>query len=96
MSTMPDYTGWIVRAKAGRDKDGLLCVVGVEPEGKRLLLCDGRRRRTARPKAKNLSHVELLTDGVDHPAIQKLKQGEPLSDKALRRALAAFRDQLEV
>ncbi len=96
MSTMPDYTGWMVRASAGRDKDGLFCVVGVDQEGKRLLLADGKRRRTARPKGKGLNHVKLLTDGFDHPAIQRLKQGEALSDKALRRALAAFRDQLEV
>ena len=96
MSTMPDYTGWIVRATAGRDKDGLFCVVGVDGEQERLLLADGKRRKYARPKAKKLKHVELLTDGFDHPAMQKLKQGEALSDKALRRALAAFRDQLEV
>ena len=110
MSTVPDYTGWIVRAKAGRDRDGLFCVVGVDQAGKRLLLCDGKRRKLARPKAKALHHTELLArprgEGpryvkpligeFDHPAIQKLKQGEALSDKALRRALAAFRDQLEV
>ena len=96
MSTMPDYKGWIVRAAAGRDKDGLFCVVGMDQELKRLLLADGKRRKYARPKAKALHHVEPLTDGFDHPAIQKLKQGEALSDKALRRALAAFRDQLEV
>ena len=96
MSTMPDYTGWIVRATAGRDKEGLFCVVGVDQERKLLLLADGKRRKAARPKAKELSHVKLLTDGFDHPGIQKLKQGEALSDKELRRALAAFRDQLEV
>ena len=96
MSTMPDYRGWIVQATAGRDKGGLFCVVGVSQERKALLLADGRRRRYARPKLKDLSHVKLLTDGFDHPGIQKLKQGEALSDKALRRALAAFRDQLEV
>ena len=110
MSTMPDYTGWIVRATAGRDRDGLFCVVGVDQAQKRLLLADGKRRRFSRPKAKALHHVELLarprgggpryveplTGEFDHPDIQKLKQGEALSDKALRRALAAFRDQLEV
>ena len=108
MSTMPDYTGWIVRAAAGRDKDGLFCVVGVDHAQKRLLLADGKRRKCARPKAKNVNHVKLLarpkkggpryveplTGEFDHPDIQKLKQGEALSDKALRRALAAFRDQL--
>ena len=95
-SSMPDYTGWIVQATAGRDKDGFFCVVGVDQERKRLLLADGRRRKAARPKVKDLIHVKMLTGGFDHPAIQKLKQGEALSDKALRRALAAFRDQLEV
>ena len=96
MSTMPDYMGWIVRATAGRDKGGLFCVVGVDQARKRLLLCDGKRRKFARPKAKDLYHVKLLTGEFGHPDIQKLKQGEALSDKALRRALAAFRDQLEV
>ena len=96
MSTMPDYTGWIVRATAGRDKDGLFCVMDVDQDQGRLLIADGKRRRAARPKVKDLNHVKLLTGGFDHPAIQMLKQGETLSDKALRRALAAFRDQLEV
>ena len=95
-STMPDYTGWIVRAQAGRDKGGLFCVMGIVQEGRRLLLADGKRRRAARPKVKAFHHVKLLTGGFDHPAIQKLKQGEALSDRELRRALAAFRDQLEV
>ena len=44
-STMPDYTGWIVRAQAGRDKGGLFCVMGIVQEGRRLLLADGKRRR---------------------------------------------------
>ena len=95
---MTDYTGWIVRACAGRDKDGIFCVVGTDQTGM-LLLADGKRRSAARPKRKKLSHVEILAGppyGSGHPAIQKLTQGEALTDKELRRALAAFRDQLEV
>ena len=91
---MFDYTGQIVRATAGRDKGGLFCVVGVDQERTLLLLADGKRRRLARPKAKKQGHVCQLTDVrqlYDHPAIQKLKQGEPLSDRELRRALAAFK-----
>lgn len=96
---MCDYTGWIVQATAGRDRDGIFCVVGVERETGLLLLADGKRRKAARPKRKKLGHVKALAGSphpFNHPAIQKLKQGEALSDKALRRALAAFRDQLEV
>ncbi len=91
---MTDRIGQIVRAAAGRDKGGLLCVVGSDREGL-LLLADGKRRKIARPKAKKPRHVEPMPE-FDHPAIQKLKQGEALSDRELRRALAAFRDQLEV
>ena len=92
---MYNYTGWIVRADAGRDKDGIFCVVGVDQEGCRLLLADGKRRKIARPKAKKLGHVTQLTDSrnmFDHPVVRSLQQGEPVSDRALRRALAAFKE----
>lgn len=90
---MFDYTGWIVRAAAGRDKGGIFCVVGVDQERGRLLLADGKRRKAARPKAKKPGHVCALTEcAYDHPAIHSLRQGEPVSDRALRRALAAFKE----
>lgn len=91
---MFDYTGQIVQATAGRDKGGIFCVVGVDQEQVRLLLADGKRRKVSHPKLKKLGHVTHLTDAqheYDHPAIQKLKQGTPLSDRELRRALAAFK-----
>ena len=43
---MSDCVGWIVRAKAGRDKDGSFCVIG--RSGEYLLLADGKRRRVDR------------------------------------------------
>ena len=92
---MFDYTGQIVRADAGRDKGGIFCVVGVDHEKTRLLLADGRRRKVSRPKAKKLGHVWRLTDQLHmygHPVVHSLKQGEPVSDRALRRALAAFKE----
>ena len=92
---MYNYTGWIVRADAGRDKGGIFCVVGVDHEKTRLLLADGRRRKVAQPKRKKLGHVWWLTDHLhmyDHPVVHSLQQGEPVSDRALRRALAAFKE----
>lgn len=90
---MFDYTGRIVQATAGRDKEGIFCVVGVDHARARLLLADGKRRKAARPKSKKLGHVRCLTGGAfDHPAVRKLKQGEPVSDRELRRALAAFKE----
>ena len=93
---MFEYTGQIVQAAAGRDKGGIFCVVGVDHEKARLLLADGKRRRVSRPKAKKLGHVIHLTDSqnmYDHPVVRSLQQGEPVSDRALRRALAAFKEE---
>ena len=93
---MFDYTGQIVRATAGRDKDGIFCVVGVDQEQVRLLLADGKRRKVSHPKRKKLGHVWCLTDNqhmYDHPVVHSLQQGEPVSDRALRRALAAFKEE---
>ena len=92
---MFDYTGQVVRATAGRDKGDLFCVVGMDRQQDRLLLADGKRRKAVRPKAKKLGHVQMLTGSeqeYDHPAIQKLRRGEPVSDRELRRALAAFKE----
>ena len=92
---MFDYTGQIVQATAGRDKGGVFCVVAMDQRQERLLLADGKRRKVSRPKAKKLGHVLPLTDmehPFDHPTIQGLKRGTPLSDRALRRALAAFKE----
>ena len=92
---MFDHTGEIVRADAGRDKGGIFCVVGVDQEQNRLLLADGKRRKVSHPKRKKLGHVSCLTDQLHmygHPVVHSLKQGEPVSDRALRRALAAFKE----
>lgn len=90
---MFDCTGWIVQATAGRDKDSLFFVVGVDEETKRLLLADGKRRKAAHPKAKQPAHVQPVELGdFDHPVIQKLQQKEMVSDRELRKALAAFRE----
>ena len=92
---MYNYTGWIVQANAGRDKDGIFCVVGVDQERYMVLLADGKRRKVSRPKAKKMGHFTELTDSrhmYDHPVVHRLQQGEPVSDRALRRALAAFKE----
>ena len=91
---MFDYTGWIARSTAGHDKDTLLCVIGMDQEAERLLVADGKRRKVMRPKRKKLGHLNMVSFGTfGHQAIRKLKEGRPVSDRELRRALAAFRDE---
>ena len=91
---MCNRVGQIVLSVAGRDKGDVFCVVG-EESGGRLLLADGKRRRAAHPKKKNPGHVSALAQEAsrfDHSTIRKLQRGEPVSDRALRRALAAFKE----
>ena len=93
---MCDYTGWIARSAAGHDKGTLVCVVGVDQEACRLLVADGRRRKAARPKRKKLGHLDMVCRGTfKHQAIRKLQAGLPVSDRELRRVLAAFRDEAD-
>ncbi len=96
---MYDYAGWIVEARAGRDKGKLFYVVGVDEDKTRLLLADGKRRKAARPQGKSLGHVQVLTDSkrdYPHPVTQKLKRGERVSDRELIRALAAFKEEMKL
>lgn len=89
---MNDYIGWLVCSQAGRDKGALLCVVGVE--GDFFLLADGKRRKLAKPKRKKCGHVAVVDEGsFPHPVLDAVRRGEPVSDRALRRALAAFREE---
>jgi len=88
---MENYTGRIVLAAAGRDKDELFFVTGVS--GEYLLLADGKRRRAEHPKRKKPKHVQLLDEsGFDHPTVGRLKQSQPVSNRELRQALAAFKE----
>ena len=88
---MNNPIGTIVLAEAGRDQDGLFFVVG-ESEGF-LHIADGKRRKLSHPKRKNPQHLRtVLAEDFEDPVMEKLKQGTPVSDRELRRALAAFKE----
>ena len=91
---MFDYVGRIVEALSGRDKGKRFYVVGVEQETGRLLLADGKGRRMAKPKAKKLGHVKCLAGPEQKPVTQKLQRGETVSNRELRRALGAFKEEM--
>ena len=95
---MFEVVGGIVEAQAGREKGKLFVVVGVEEGTGRWLLADGKGRRLARPKAKKPGHVKPLADHRDfpHPVTQKLQRGETVSNRELRRALGAFKEEMRL
>ena len=76
--------GQVVRVKNGRDKDFFMVVVNVEKGY--LLLVDGRRRKLASPKRKNIKHVSPTKVVVDLiPGC-----GRSLQDADIRKALRTF------
>ena len=78
----------IVRSLAGHDRGGVFCVLG--SDGAYLLLCDGKRRRVEAPKRKKAVHTARAGD-FQHPVLEKLRAGAPITNREVRRALAAFR-----
>lgn len=85
------YTkGEIVLSLKGHDAGGLFCVVEATGDGF-ALIADGKGRKLAAPKRKRERHLRGVGTSA-HPAIVRLQRGESVSDRALRRALAAFRD----
>ena len=80
---MSEYVG-LALAAAGHDRGNLYLVLG--EDGDRLLLADGRLRKLGRPNRKNRKHVMILPNGLTEAVRGKLR--EPLTDAALRRALA--------
>ena len=78
----------IVRSLAGHDRGGLFCVLGAD--GPYLLLCDGKRRKVESPKRKKAVHT-ADAGGLQHPVLEKLRAGHPITNREVRRALAAFR-----
>ena len=82
----------IVLSIAGHDKGRLFVVL--RTEGDFVWLADGKERKLDAPKRKRRKHVRGAGASA-HPAIQRLQRGEPVSDRDLRRALAAFRDSLQ-
>ena len=65
--------GSVVRAKAGRDKGGYFIVTDISGDG-RVGICDGKRRKVAHPKYKNVIHLEATSTVVqDFTTNRKIK-----------------------
>lgn len=68
--------GRIVRSKSGHDKGKFYVVL--QAAGEWVMLCDGKRRTTDRPKRKNVKHVSITNTFMDMNGITDLKLAEAL------------------
>ena len=81
----------VVASTAGHDEGCLFYVLGTDSEY--LLLADGKNRTLEHPKRKNPKHLHTAFSGeFDHPVIRKLQEGTPVTNRELRKALAAFKE----
>ena len=71
--------GRVVLSLAGRDKDRLMAVLAVEPDGY-LMVADGKERPIQRPKRKNPRHVAQTRRTLWEKAMA--------TNRELRRALS--------
>jgi ribosomal protein L14E/L6E/L27E len=82
----------IVRSDAGRDRGKLFVVLAVE--GEYLLLADGKCRKVESPKRKKRRHV-LFVASDETRISEKIKSEEKITNSELRRALAAYRQEVQ-
>lgn len=74
--------GRVVRAIAGHDKDRFYVVITAEQD--RICIADGKRRKLAKPKAKNPLHIRVTNTVLDLSTVE--------TDKKLREALWRFNE----
>ena len=81
----------IIISTAGRDKDLLFYVIGID--GDYVLLANGKERKLEHPKRKKLKHVRRVTR-LESRIADKILNGEKVLNSELRRELAVFRQTL--
>jgi large subunit ribosomal protein L14e len=79
--------GQLVRSNAGRDSGHVYLVIGAVGPAT-LLLADGRGRRAARPKRKNIRHISVLKF-IDKGVAAKV-DGRQATDEEIRQAIRAY------
>lgn len=73
--------GTIVKAKAGRDKEGFFVVV--KSEDKWVYIADGKRRKVENPKKKNPLHITVTNTVLSHSMD---------TNRNIRKSLRDFRE----
>ena len=81
----------IIISTAGRDKDLLFYVIGID--GDYVLLANGKERKLEHPKRKKLNRVRRVTR-LESRIADKILSGEKVLNSELRRELAVFRQTL--
>ena len=79
----------VVTSRAGRDAGERYVVVGAAGTDM-VLVADGRRRGTGRPKKKNVKHLSV--HGPAGPLADRVRDGGAVTDEELRAVLDGFQE----
>ena len=82
----------VVQATAGRDREKLFYVIGMDDQF--LLLANGKDRPLDRPKRKKCKHVQKVLRAETRVA-EKLRHGDKVLNSELRRDLAFLANQMQ-
>ena len=78
----------IVQSLAGHDRGETFLVLRTETGF--AFVADGRLRKSAKPKRKNVKHL-AFTAACTSPVAERIARGESVSDSEIRKALAPYR-----
>ena len=77
--------GQIVRSKAGHDKGDIFFVMELIDDDY-VLIADGDRRKSEKPKKKNVKHLQPFNK-IDKVIAERIAAGLPIENHELRREL---------
>ncbi len=77
--------GQLVRSKAGHDKGDIFFVMG-RIDDDYVLIADGDRRKSEKPKKKNVKHLQPFHK-VDAVIAERIAAGAPIENHELRKEL---------
>lgn len=80
--------GMLVSSKAGHDKKQLFVIIKVEDEY--VYLVDGKYKKLASPKKKNIKHVQPI-NYIDDELVSKLKGTNKVIDEDIKRAIKLYK-----
>jgi hypothetical protein len=80
--------GQLVRSNTGRDSGHVYLIIGSAGPAT-LLLADGRGRRAAKPKRKNIRHISVLKS-IDKGVAAKIARGEAATDEEIRQVIRDY------
>ena len=84
--------GQVVKSKAGRDKDRLFIIIGIDHEY--LYLVDGDLRRLENPKKKKQKHVQPSNDIIKSIQNKILNHGR-MNNADIRKELLIYQSETD-